>query len=218
VKRPLSRLAVPLLPGSHTQLRADERFKRQANSPARRRGVVWCPLCGWTFSIVQDKLNLNMTFSSRTVATEGSTTACDATLIASQRHDTAALTTPGGRQGSLAQRIAAAATGIERNGPHTGGLLERAQRLPLDVAQVSRQLIWHVREWLSIAPNRSGSAIPIGVWICKEGPLSLFGVRHCLANDLGAMDRIDFDLGDLRYAHHHHVTADGIDSLNNLAG
>jgi hypothetical protein len=107
---------------------------------------VWCPLCGWIFSIVQDKLNMNMTFSSRTVATEGGTTACDATLIASQRHNTAALTTPEGKQGSLAQWIAAAATGAEGNGPHIGGLIDRAQRPHLDVAQVSRRLMWHVRE------------------------------------------------------------------------
>jgi hypothetical protein len=44
------------------------------------------------------------------------------------------------------------------------------------------------------------------------------GFRHRLANDLCAMDRIDFDLGNFRRAPHRHLAADGIDSLNNLAG
>lgn len=60
---------------------------------------VSCPKCGGIYPIVGVK-NLGVTFGGRPVASEGDTTACGATLIASQNHTTAAPTSgPGGAVG-----------------------------------------------------------------------------------------------------------------------
>ncbi|AIP58355.1 PAAR motif family protein [Burkholderia pseudomallei HBPUB10303a] len=49
---------------------------------------VSCPKCGGIYPIVGVK-NLGVTFDGRPVASEGDTTACGATLIASQNNTTA---------------------------------------------------------------------------------------------------------------------------------
>lgn len=60
---------------------------------------VACPKCGGVYPIVGIK-NLGMTFGGRPVASEGDTTACGATLIASQSTATAEPTSgPGGSIG-----------------------------------------------------------------------------------------------------------------------
>ncbi|MGS1033518.1 PAAR domain-containing protein [Burkholderia glumae] len=59
---------------------------------------VSCPKCGGVYPIVGVK-NLGMTFDGRPVASEGDTTACGASLIASQSNATAEPT--GGPGGSI---------------------------------------------------------------------------------------------------------------------
>ena len=60
---------------------------------------VSCPKCGGVYPIVGVK-NLGVTFDGRPVASEGDTTACGATLIASQSNTTAEPTSgPGGAVG-----------------------------------------------------------------------------------------------------------------------
>ena len=61
---------------------------------------VSCPKCGGVYPIVGVK-NLGVTFDGRPVASEGDTTACGATLIASQNATTASPTSgPGGPIGA----------------------------------------------------------------------------------------------------------------------
>lgn len=61
---------------------------------------VSCPRCGGVYPIVGVK-NLGVTFDGRPVASEGDTTACGATLIASQNATTASPTSdPGGSIGA----------------------------------------------------------------------------------------------------------------------
>jgi len=55
---------------------------------------VSCPKCGGIYPIVAVK-NLGVTFDGRPVASEGDTTACGATLIASQNNTTAEPTSGG---------------------------------------------------------------------------------------------------------------------------
>jgi len=60
---------------------------------------VSCPKCGGIYPIVGVK-NLGVTFDGRPVASDGDTTACGATLIASQNNTTAEPTSgPGGSVG-----------------------------------------------------------------------------------------------------------------------
>lgn len=71
-----------------------------AGEQVRRRSLallgdkVSCPKCGGVYPIVGVK-NLGVTFDGRPVASEGDTTACGATLIASQNNTTAEPTSGG---------------------------------------------------------------------------------------------------------------------------
>ncbi len=84
-------------------------------------GMAACPRCDGVFPIVKVPTELNMTFGGRAVACDGDTTACGATLIASQ--GTATASPASGPGGSAVAPIGAGLSVLSQpanNGPQRG--------------------------------------------------------------------------------------------------
>lgn len=90
---------------------------------------VSCPKCGGIYPIVGVK-NLGMTFDGRPVASEGDTTACGATLIASQNTATAEPTSgPGASVGSGISVLSQPSVDVSQRGRFQ--VLDDATREPI---------------------------------------------------------------------------------------